>query len=153
MTQNILGYVMARNEWPMLGLSIVHAFTSGIDHIIVVDHGSDDETASGLAFLKRAYEDRLTIVKLDIDEFIQEATSKIALRLFNAAAYDWVYIFDADEFILTSNRGEFRRYLREVPSEFAAVRYEVQQWIAPSDFNDLDIAEYPRLEMGGKSPT
>jgi hypothetical protein len=77
MTCKILGYVIAKNSWPTLGLSLVHAFRMGCQHVIVVNHQSTDATSSQLEKFKSLWQDRLTIINLDLKPFLQETTKKL----------------------------------------------------------------------------
>ena len=97
----ILGYVMARNEWPLLGLSVMHALNSGIDRVAVIDHCSDDATREGLRALKSFYSEKIFVYRLDDPRYLQEATTALVMALVDADSYDWVYVFDADEFVLS----------------------------------------------------
>jgi hypothetical protein len=146
MTQRILGYVMARNEWPLLGLAIVHAFASGIDHVVVVDHASSDGTADGLRKLKSHWPNELTIVTLEEGPYLQEATTAVVTTAVDAQSFDWVYVFDADEFILVGGELSLSSVLASAKGNCVAVRYEIDQWVAPADFDDLEPADYQRIE-------
>jgi hypothetical protein len=146
MTQRILGYVMARNEWPLLGLAIVHAFASGIDHVVVVDHASSDGTVDGLRMLKSHWPNELTIIRLKETPYLQEATTAVVATALDAQSFDWVYVFDADEFILIGGELSLSSVLASVKNNCVAVRYEIDQWVAPADFDDLEPAEYQRIE-------
>ena len=141
----VLGYVMARNEWPVLGISIVHAFGLGIDQVIVVDHQSNDDTQDGLRNLQNHYGDRLVVYCLDEYDFYQEATTAMVMELVDAQSFDWVYVFDADEFLLIPKESSLADSLEIIPPHVDAVRYEVHNWVAPSDFNHLNLSEYSRL--------
>ena len=141
----ILGYVMARNEWPLLGLSVMHALNSGIDRVAVIDHCSDDATREGLRALKSFYSDKIFVYRLDDPRYLQEATTALVMALVDADSYDWVYVFDADEFVLSPPEMKLGEMLSRVPLDIDAVRYEIHQWVAPTDFDDLDITEYSRI--------
>lgn len=145
MSSRVVGYVMARDEWPLLGLSITHALASGLDHVVVVDHASTDATQAGLMQLKEAWPDRLTVIRLDADAYLQEATTAVIMAAVRAELYDWVYVFDADEFLLTSNGKDIVTLLNDIPSNVDAVRYEVHQWVATADMDDQDISSYVRI--------
>ena len=67
------------------------------------------------------------------------------MALVDADSYDWVYVFDADEFVLSPPEMKLGEMLSRVPLDIDAVRYEIHQWVAPTDFDDLDITEYSRI--------
>lgn len=142
MIGRILGYVMARDEWPLLGLAITHALTNVVDDVVVVDHNSGDCTASGLAQLSDAWPGRITVFRLQHGAYLQEATAGVILAAAGASEYEWIYVFDADEFLLSKNNQGLRAILADVPDAVDAVRYEVHQWVAPHNMNDRDIEAY-----------
>lgn len=145
MTIRVLGYVMARNEWPLLGLAITHGFHCGLDHIVVVDHASTDETHSELKHLQARWPRRLTVIRLELDQFLQEQTTRVVMSFVGANEYDWVYVFDADEFALTSGYVTLVDLLMTVTPEVDALRYELLPWVSPYDMNDLDLTQYSRI--------
>lgn len=145
MSQRILGYVMARDAWPVIGLSIAHAISLGLENIVVVNHRSTDDTLSGLEKLKRIWPDRLTLINLDVDRFPQQLVTNVVMKLIGASAYDWVYVFDSDEFMLRVADESMSDTLQNIPSDVDVIRYELRQWIAPRDMNDLDISQYTRF--------
>jgi hypothetical protein len=142
MSGRILGYVMARDEWPLLGLAIIHALTNAVDHVVVVDHASTDGTATGLTQLHEIWPGRITVFKLQHAAFLQEATTAVILAAAGASEYDWVYVFDADEFLLTDTDGGLRQVLAEVLTSVDIIRYEVHQWIAPHGMRHWVLNDY-----------
>jgi len=147
MTCKILGYVIAKNSWPTLGLSLVHAFRMGCQHVIVVNHQSTDATSSQLEKFKSLWQDRLTIINLDLKPFLQETTKKIILGGFDSDLYDWIYVFDSDEFLLTQSEQSLADILQSIPENVDAVRYQIDQWVVPQDLDDLDVDQYIRIKQ------
>ena len=147
MTCKILGYVITKNLWPTLGLSLVHAFRMGCQHVIVVNHQSTDATSSELEKFKSFFQNRLTIINLDIKQFLQETTKKIILSGFGVDLYDWIYIFDSDEFLLTQSEQSLPDILQSIPEDVDAVRYQIDQWVVPQDLDDLDVDQYIRIKQ------
>jgi hypothetical protein len=145
MTQRILGYVMAKNEWPILGLSISHALLRGVDEILVVDHCSNDGTRAGLVALQQRFPNRIEVLRLDLPEYLQEATTALVSSLINVEQYDWVYIFDADEFMLGNQKSDLGEVLEGIPLEVQGVRYKIDQWVAPFNFNDEALGSYTQI--------
>lgn len=145
MSNRILGYVMARNEWPLLGLAICHALKIGLDHVVVVDHASTDGTREGLEQLENAFPHKITVIRLEMDQFLQEATTTIVMAAFNASKYDWVYVFDADEFLLLPGSDSLLTLLATVSQDVEAIRYEVHQWVATRDMDDLEVGDYLQI--------
>jgi hypothetical protein len=146
MSERILGYVMARNEWPLLGLAITHALANVVDHVVVVDHASEDGTIFGLSYLEEIWPGRMTVVRLRQGEvFLQRATTRVVLSAVNALEYDWIYVFDADEFLLSPTGSNLKMLLSEIPQSAEIVRYEVLQWVAPVDMNDFEPDCYRKI--------
>lgn len=145
MNKKILGYVMARNEWPILGLSVTHALLTLADEVLVLDHGSTDGTTSGLLALQVRFPGRIEVLRLDQPEYFQEATTVLVSSLVDLKNYDWVYIFDADEFLIVNKEQDLRSILFSQPLEVSAVRYQIQQWVVPYNFDDIDIDHYRRI--------
>ncbi len=104
----ILGYVMARDEWPLLAVAgRPRALERHVDHVLVVDHASrgrhpgwPDGTPAGSGL------DGSPSYRLDGEDFHQEATTTVMTRVGGVAAYSWVYVFDADEFLLHRDRAQ-----------------------------------------------
>ena len=145
MSTRVLGYVIAKNEWPMLGLSISHALHMGVAHIIAVNHRGTDETAEGLKRLEDAWPGRLTIVSTDVSGFPQAIIAKVLLKAFAGDRYDWVYMFDADEFALTENNKPLPDILASVPANVEVIRYELDQFVAPHDMDDTIAGQFNRF--------
>jgi len=145
MSTRVLGYVIAKNEWPMLGLSISHALHMGVAHIIAVNHLSTDETAEGLKRLEDAWPGRLTIVSTDVSGFPQAIIAKVLLKAFAGDSYDWVYMFDADEFALTENNKPLPDILASVSADVEAIRYELDQFVAYYDMDDTVTDQFNRF--------
>ena len=118
----ILGYVMARNEWPLLGLSVMHALNSGVDRIVIIDHCSNDATREGLRVLQSFCSDKIVVYRVDDPQYLQEATTALVMALVDADSFDWVYVFDADEFVLLPPEMKLGEMLSRVPPKVEAVR-------------------------------
>lgn len=143
----VLGLVMARDEWPLLALAVTHVLQRHADHVVVLDHASTDQTAEGVEDLQRRFPGRLTALRLDDPAYLQEATTSVLLEAAGADDYDWVYVFDADEFLLTAPGSSLRDVLAGVDPTVPVVRYEVHNWVAPSDFDEGDLAAYGSLTL------
>jgi len=138
----ILGYIMARNEWPLLGAAIIHALSIGVDRVVVLDHASDDSSSSNLKVIQGSFPDRITILRSNSESYFQEATTSVVGELVHANEYDWIYVFDADEFLLVNKEIQLKEVLRDVPAQIDVIRYQNDQWIAPYDLNESDIDSY-----------
>ena len=141
----ILGVVMARNEWPILGLAVVHVLSSGADKVLVVDHDSTDSTLAGLARLQGQFPQRIFIAKNLDSKFRQAESIRLALDFFGASEFDWIYPFDADEFMMFSGSENLKTITSNVPQEVSALKYELQNWLAPQDLNHLEADDYSRV--------
>jgi len=144
-SDKILGYVMARNEWPLLGLSVTHALTIGVDEILVVDHSSDDGTNVGLKLMQKRFPGRIKVLRLEQNDYFQEATTSLISSLVKLENYNWVYVFDADEFLILPSNANLKGILRAQTLETDCIRYSIDQWVSPSDFDDLQLLDYKRI--------
>lgn len=140
----VLGYVMARDEWPMLELAITHALLHHVDEVVAVDHGSTDETHERLSELEARWGGRLKVFTLADVPYLQEAVTVAALASARWDTFDWVYVFDADEFLVTKT-GNLRDYLRDIGDECGIVRYQVLNFVTPRAFNDRELSEYASI--------
>jgi hypothetical protein len=86
---------MVRNEPDIVRLSVLHHLRTGVDHVLLVDNRSSDETREIVEEL--GYGSRVTAWR-DESEWHQEAMfTELAREAFRLGA-DWVVPFDADEF-------------------------------------------------------
>ena len=141
----VAGLIEARDEWPLVAVSISHALMHHADSVWVVAHSCTDGTSAGLALLQDTWGDRLHVFHLDDERFWQEATTSVLLRLSQAAQPDWIYVFDADEFLLTRDDAPLGDILGSVGPDCSVVRYQVQNWVSSGDFDDADPTQYVRL--------
>jgi hypothetical protein len=142
---NIHGIVLTRNDWGGLTVAIGHAFNH-VDVIHVLNHGSDDQTAHGLATLQSMWGDRLKVYTAGPKvPFNQSLLANIVVAQAEAAGAEWIYAFDSDEFLLTRPGKSLRETLTGVDSQVVALKYAVRNFIAPADFDKLNLDHYLRL--------
>ena len=144
-TPRVLGVLIARNEWPLLGICITHALTNHVDEIIVVDHASTDDTQAGLAELQMRWGNKIQVLHLCEGTFHHEETNLMLKTMYEDLEFDWVYPIDADEFLITPNNVPLKQLLAEVPDSYEAVRYEIHNFVAPADFVEKDFHRYSEL--------
>jgi hypothetical protein len=142
---SVIGIIKARNEWPLLGLCIIHALDNHVDDILVIDHASSDETGVGIAELQKKYGSRIQVLHLDKGPLQEQALYLLLSKLIDRDKHDWIYHVDADEFLISSNGEQLGSLLREVPESVDIVRYEVLNFVAPSDFQEDDLDRYQGL--------
>jgi hypothetical protein len=141
----IAGLVQAQDEWPFLAVSISHALMHHVDDVYVLNHASSDETHDGLLRLQRLWKGRIHAFDLRDDRLLQEASTNVLVELCNDESPDWIYVFDADEFLLTGRQASLRDVLGTVDSSYCAARYTVENWIAPREFDDSVLSDYEKL--------
>ena len=142
----VLGVLIARNEWPLLGISITHALINHVDELIVVDHSSTDETQAGLSALQKRWGSRIQVLHLCEGTFHHEETNLMLKTMYEDRDFDWVYPIDADEFLITPDNVPLKQLLAQVPEYNKVVRYEVHNFVAPSDFVENDFSRYSELK-------
>ena len=143
----IHGLTLIRDEWPLALLAINHALLHHVDRLHCAVQVSDDATLEGVQRLRGFWGERLTVVAIETPAYLQEAIMSTLVRQVaaTAAPHDWLYVFDADEFAVSPAGLPVREQLAAVPAEVADLRYRIWNWIAPVDFDDLDLASYGRL--------
>lgn len=141
----VLGVLIARDEWPLLGLSITHALTNHVDEILVVDHASQDGTQAGLSALKSQFGERLQVIHMCEGTLHHEETNLTLKTIYQDRGFDWVYPIDADEFLITENNASLSELLAAVKSEYQVVRYELHNFVTPSDFVEEDFTRYGEI--------
>jgi len=127
----------------MVGIAVAHALVGHVETAWVFDDGSSDGTASGVAELQRAFPGRVTYVRLDGSPYLQSAVSSIALEaLHDEPSADWIWFLDADEF---GFRGRLDEALADVAPEVGAVRYNVINFVAPTDLDSNCPQQFARV--------
>jgi glycosyltransferase involved in cell wall biosynthesis len=144
---SILGVVVTRNEWPLVGAAITHALNHHVDTVYVIDHGSSDGTVTGLMQLQSTWGEALKIYRFDDVPFLQEAMNATIVELTRDLCHEWLYIFDADEFILTPGNAGLRAILADIPPEFDAVRYPLDHYVPPRDFDGENLARLCEFKL------
>lgn len=113
---NIHGIVLSRNDWGGLAVAISHAFKH-VDVIHALNHGSDDQTADGLATLQAMWGDRLKVYTASPEvPFDQSLLTNIVVAQAEAQGANWIYVFDSDEFLLARPGKPLRETLTGVDS-------------------------------------
>jgi hypothetical protein len=141
------GLTLIRDEWPLALLAINHALLHHVERLHCAVQISADATLAGVQRLRAHWGDRLTVVEVSTPAYLQEAITSVlaAMVAAEAEASDWLYVFDADEFAVSPAAMPLPRLLEGRPPALAELRYRIWNWIAPHDFDDLDLASYPRL--------
>ncbi len=141
----IHGITQARDEWPLLGLAVSHALVHHVDRVHVVLDGADRASAAGLRVLQETWGDRLRVLTRGGDNFVQAATTNMAIELAEPEADDWVYVFDADEFLLASEPSGLREILGACDPAIGAIRYQVLNWPSLRNFDVSHPEDFLRL--------
>lgn len=141
----VIGVVQCKNEWGLIAVSVSHALLNHVDVVWVLDDASSDESAAGYEHLKEMWGERLTVLKLDSIGFQQEAITNTLIQLAMLTEQpDWVYPFDADEFLVLDGGRSLRELLAEQSDSVDQVRYGIKNFISPRDFDENSIADYRR---------
>lgn len=142
----VIGLLAVRDEWPLAAVVLVHALMHHVDAVVVLDHASSDATPAGLALLKAsALGERIQLLRLDSADYRQEAFMNALVEVSQAWEPDWIYPFDADEFLLAP--GGLKALLASLPDQVLAVHYQLENWISTPDFDDSDLDDYLNLQI------
>lgn len=139
----IHGVILSRDDWGPLAVSICHALVHHVDVVHVVDHGSLDQTSSGLHILKEIWGERLIVYSTGPGvPFKQSLLTNMIVSFAEAHGADWIYVFDADEFLLVKPGFSLRRELSKLEENVASVRYTLRNYISTFDFDRLNLECY-----------
>lgn len=148
----VIGVVQCKNEWGLIAMSVSYALLNHVDAVWLLDDGSSDESAAGYELLKKTWGDRLTVVYLDSIGFEQEAITNTLIQLARLTEKpDWIYPFDADEFLVLDGGGSLRDLLAAQPDGVDELRYSVSNFVSPRDFDENSIADYRRQKFRSKA--
>jgi hypothetical protein len=142
----IHGIVIARNEWPLLGLSISHALFYHVDKVFVIDHSSTDDTKNGLAELQKVWPDKIEVFRYEDNLFDQEALTNILLEISNKENPDWNFIFDADEFLVSPTQKNIKDHLASLGDRWNAIAIQLENYIVPAGFIDTRLDDYKLID-------
>ncbi len=143
---NIHGVVVCRDDWGTLALSICNALLNHVDVVHVLNHGSIDQTGQGLDVLRAFWRDRLIVYSADTDvPYKQSLLTNMIVAAAESKGADWIYVFDADEFMLSPARGAMRQELASLGEDIICVRYQLKNYISTFNFNRMDASNYSRL--------
>ena len=112
---NLQGVAMVRNEADIIEAFVRHNLTR-LDGLVIVDHGSADDTVRILLAL-RSEGLPVTVLANAMPGYAQVEITTVAVRhAFATTPADFVFPLDADEFIKAPSRATMERALTAVPS-------------------------------------
>ena len=76
----IHGLTLIREEWPLALIAINHALLHHVDHLHCAVQVSSDATLEGVQRLKGHWGERLTLVEIRTDAYLQEAIVATLVR-------------------------------------------------------------------------
>jgi len=129
----------------MVASSISFALHYHVDKVFALLHRDTASSRQGFAKLQEIWGGRLVVLELSSAEYWQEATSNAFLQIVQGESPDWIYFFDADEFLLSDAGDGLRQVLSGLDPSIASIRYEVQNWVATTDFDETSMEQYERL--------
>lgn len=141
----IVGVVQCKNEWPLIALSTTHALINHVDEVYVLNDSSTDETHKGLSELSKYFKNRLTVINHTNGKFNQYIERNILISIARKSNPDWIYIFDSDEFIISSNNAGLSEILSKIADNYIAVRYNLSNFVSLRYFDKYDLNSYKKL--------
>jgi glycosyl transferase family 2 len=134
----ILLFLITRDESDLLRLWIEHHLSFGVDHMMIVDHLSRDDTPEILS----SYNSDVTVFRLPKHSLAAEGGAEHIRDVFltqclkdfrlTYGSPDWVGLIDTDEFIW-GPEGNIPDILRSVPPGFSAVNLEQKLFVPTED--------------------
>ena len=140
--QKILGFVSARNENTLLTLTVSHALMNGCSEVCILVHNSNQDFKEEVSLLAKLWPNKIHIYYQEEFQFHQASAVHVIRFLLQSQNYDWIYVFDADEFIVQSENFSICHFLEGVPPEIQSVRYVVRNWISHYDFELNQYKEF-----------
>ena len=134
--------MQVRDQWPLVALSVTHALLHHVDELTVLLHRTTDGSSAGLGQLRERWGEALRVLHYEGAGFQQEAVTNGLIAASGLAPGDWVYVLDADEFLLVEPGRSLRDLLAELDPAVAAVRYEVHNWVAPMTLDEAHLDGY-----------
>jgi len=111
---NLQGVAMVRNEADIIEAFVRHNLTR-LDGLVIVDHGSADDTVRILLALAKEGLP-VSVLANAMPGYAQVEITTVAVRhAFATTPADFVFPLDADEFIKTPSRVEMERALAAIP--------------------------------------
>ncbi|ABA87336.1 hypothetical protein Pcar_0073 [Syntrophotalea carbinolica DSM 2380] len=142
----ITGITQCKNEWGLVALSIGYALVNHVDEVYVLNDSSTDETHAGLAYLQDIWPGRIHIYNQTEGQFIEEGQINALVGLAQQSEPDWIYFFDADEFLISRNGSSLKDCLGSLPANCHALRYALKNFILPRNFNEQSLSDYLSIE-------
>ena len=148
-TPKIAGVIQCKNEWGLIALSIGFALIHHVDEVFVLNDGSNDETHLGLKHLQEIWPGRIHVFNQSGGRFFQEAQINTLVQLARQGDPDWIYVFDADEFLISKNGQSLKEHLKSLPQECKAIRYELRNFVSLREFNDQSLSDFQKIDRQG----
>ncbi len=145
-TTRVIGVMLVHDEWPLVAYSATHALVNHVDELWIIDHHSTDQLLDGMALLQGLFGDRLHLLRIGDVAFHQSAMVAWAIEKIAPRPNEWIYVVDADEFLLCAPGVSVRDILDELPVGLNTLRYDVANFIAPRDFELTSANELSRIE-------
>lgn len=149
--------LLVRDEQDIIEANIDFHLSQGVDHIIVTDNLSTDETPRILE--KHKKKGLITVIKENSDDYSQHKwVTRMAKMAYSDYDADWVINNDADEFWFPNDSAKkLKQVLTELPSETIAGKAPRVNFLPPMNqeikntfFDSMTIREVSSLNDIGK---
>ena len=134
--------MQARNEKTLISLTVSHALMNGCSEVCILVHDSDQDFKKEVLLLEKLWPERIHVFYQEETKYHQKISLHVVRFLMQNQNYDWIYVFDADEFVVPSKNFNICDFLERLPSEIQAVRYEIRNWISNHDFELRQYEEF-----------
>jgi glycosyltransferase involved in cell wall biosynthesis len=131
----IIGIAMVRDEADIIGFTLDHLHSQGVDRVIVADNRSDDGTVHKLYEFGERHQDwPLRVIHDPELGYYQDRKMSALARQAHEEGADWIVPFDADELWYSPDGLTIREALAEVPDDVPVVSaLEFKHWPTPWD--------------------
>ena len=144
----LVAVTMVRDEEDIIDWTIQHLIDQGVDHIIVADNMSIDDTGFLLQNLTRT--GKVTVIEdAEVGYYQDQKMTDLAHKAHNEFGADWILPFDADEYWYWTD-GTLKQFFNQADADV----YTATGWdhIATDDDDPTETSPFQRIRHRRQSP-
>ena len=144
----VAAITMVRDEADIIGHTITHLLNQGIDHILVADNMSIDDTG----FILQTFKDtgQVTVIEdTEVGYYQDQKMTTLAHQAHSLFGAEWIMPFDADEYWYWTE-GTLAEFFQQAPADvYTAVGWD---HIATDDDDPTETDPFRRIQHRRQSP-